>query len=196
MVYYGINLWRRQKMPSIEIEREKERLTNILSTQYAQNLIAIDEYERLLDFVNKTETNKEIEYIKKIINTNETYTLKEAADRNQLDSQPKINFFTMLLNLLMKKKNVKRIKIFSGTYELRLYDIDFIDNKLILKIKNFGGDAFVYVTKNTSVENNIQDYGGKYIVNERINISNSEIKNKLIIKGANFGGNIYIIYEK
>ena len=30
----------------------------------------------MLEFVNKTETNKEIEYIKKIIDTNETYTLK------------------------------------------------------------------------------------------------------------------------
>jgi hypothetical protein len=57
---------------NIEIEQEKERLTDILSTQYSHNLIAIDEYERLLDFVNK----KEIEYIKKIIDTNETYALR------------------------------------------------------------------------------------------------------------------------
>jgi hypothetical protein len=48
-----------KKMANIEINLEKERLTNILSTQYSQDLIAIDEYERLLDFVNKTETNKE-----------------------------------------------------------------------------------------------------------------------------------------
>jgi hypothetical protein len=183
-------------MSNIEIERERERLTDILSTQYSQNLIAIDEYERLLDFINKTETNKEIEYIRKIINTNETYALKEAADKNQFDNQPKINFFTMLINLLIRKKNIKKIRIFSGIYELRLYDIDFIENRLILKIKNFGGDAFIYIAKNTSVENNVQNYDGKYIMNERINIRNSEIKNKLIIKGTNFGGTIYIIYEK
>ena len=182
---------------NFEIEQEKERLTNILSTQYSQSLIAIDEYERLLDFVNKTETNKEIEYIRKIINTNETYSLKEkTADRNQLDNHPKKNIFAMLKSLLTKNKNIKKIKIYSGTYELRLYDIDFIENKLILKIKNYGGDAFIYIAKNTSVENNVQNYGGKYIVNERINISNSEIKNKLVINGANYGGNIYIIYEK
>jgi hypothetical protein len=39
---------------NVEIEQEKDRLTNILSTQYSHDLIAIDEYERLLDFVNKT----------------------------------------------------------------------------------------------------------------------------------------------
>jgi hypothetical protein len=181
---------------NIEIEQEKERLTNILSTQYSQSLIAIDEYERLLDFVNKTETNKEIEYIRKIINTNETYALKEKIiDRNQLENQSKINIFTMLINLLTKKRNIKKINIFSGIYEQRLYDIDFIENRLTLKIQNYGGDAYIYVTKNTSVENNIQNYGGNCIMNERTNISNSEIKNKLIINGANYGGNIYLVYE-
>jgi hypothetical protein len=181
-------------MSNIEIEQEKEKLTNILSTQYSQSLIAMDEYERLLDFVNKTETNKEIEYIRKIINTNETYALKEqtAADKNQ----SKTSIFTMLITFLIKKQNIKKIRIFSGVYELRLYDLDFIENRLILKIKNFGGDAFIYIAKNTSDENNVKNFGGKYIMNERINISNSEIKNKLIIDGANYGGNIYIIYEK
>jgi hypothetical protein len=65
MVYYGINVLKRQKMANVDIEQEKERLANILSTQYSQSLILIDEYERLLDFVNKTEANKEIEYIRK-----------------------------------------------------------------------------------------------------------------------------------
>ena len=182
---------------NIEIEQEKERLTNILATQYSQSLIAIDEYERLLDFVNKTETNKEIEYIRKIINTNETYALKEkTADGNHLENHSKINILTMLINVLAKKRNIKKVRIYSGSYEVRLYDIDFIENRLILKIKNYGGDAFIYITRNTSVENNVQNYGGKYIVNERMNISSSEIKNKLIINCANYGCNIFIVYEK
>ncbi|MDR1326729.1 MAG: hypothetical protein LBK00_11915 [Treponema sp.] len=181
---------------NINIEQEKERLTNILSTQYSQSLIAIDEYERLLDFVNKIETNKEIEYIKNIINTNETYALKEKTiDRNQLENQSKINIFTILINLLIKKRNVKKIKIFSDIYELRLYDIDFIENRLILKINSYGGNTFIYIAKNTSVENNVKNYGGNNIMNERTDINNSEIKNKLIINGTNFGGNIYIVYE-
>ena len=181
---------------NIGIKQEKERLTNILASQYSQNLISIDEYERLLDFVNTTETNKEIEYIRKIINTNETYALKEKSnDENQQENKSKINILTMLVNSLRNKQNVKKIRLFSGDYELRLYDIDFIENKLIIKIKKYGGNVFIYIIKNTSVENNLKIYGGKYIEKERINISNNEIKNKLIINGANYGGNIYIVYE-
>jgi hypothetical protein len=181
---------------NINIEQEKEKLTNILSAQYSQDLIAIDEYERLLDFVNKTETNKEIEYIRKIVNTNETYALKEKiVDGNKLENRSKINIFTIFINLLMKKRNVKKIKIFTGMYEQRLYDIDFIENRLILKINNYNGNAFIYIAKNTSVENNVKNYGGKNIMSERVDIDNVEIKNKLIINGANYGGNIYIVYE-
>jgi hypothetical protein len=181
---------------NITIEQEKERLTDILSTQYSQSLIAMDEYERLLDFVNKLETNKEIEYIRKIINTNETYALKEkTADGNQPEPRPRASIFTLLINLPARKKNIKKIKVFSGVYELRLYDVDFVENRLVLNIKIFGGDVFIYIAKNTSIENNVQNYGGKYMVNERITMSNGEVKNKLIINGANYGGNIYIVYE-
>ncbi|MDR2521587.1 MAG: hypothetical protein LBC72_03410 [Spirochaetaceae bacterium] len=184
-------------MPAIAIEQEKERLTDILADQYAQNLIAIDEYERLLDFVNKTETNKEIEYIRKIITTNETYALKEQSLENSLQkSPPKAGVFANLIQLFTRQNNIKKIRIYSGVYEIRLYDIDFAENKLVLKIKNFGGDAFIYITKNTTVENNVQNYGGKYTVNERPSVSGGEIKNKLTINGANYGGNIYVIYEK
>jgi hypothetical protein len=132
----------------MEIELEKERLTNILSTQYSQSLIAMDEYERLLDFINKIETNKEIEYIKKIIDTNETYTLKEIAlNKNQVENRSKKSFLEILANIFTRRKNIKTIKIYSGVYELRLYDMDFIENRLIVKIKNYGGDAFIYIEK-------------------------------------------------
>jgi hypothetical protein len=175
-------------MAVIVMEQEKERLTDVLAAQYAHGLVAIDEYERLLDFINKTETNKEIEYIRKIITTNETYTLKE-----QPAMPPKAGVLARLIHSLFKKENTKKIRIYSGVYELRLYDMDFIENRLVVKIKNFGGDAFVYIAKNTVVENNLQIYGGKCIVNERINAG--DIANKLVLNGANYGGNVYIVYE-
>lgn len=181
---------------TIEIGQEKERLTNILSTQYSQSLIAMDEYERLLDFVIKTETNKEIEYIRKIIATNETYALKErtGADKNPPET-PRQSFFMALIGLLVKKQRVKKIKIFSGTYELRLHDIDFVENKLILKIKNFSGNAFIYIGKNTVVENNIRIFGGECVINEQLKTGGAEVKNRLIINGSNFSGVIRVICE-
>jgi hypothetical protein len=43
-----------------DIEYEKNRLTEKLSDNYSRNVITLDEYERLLDYINKIETTKEI----------------------------------------------------------------------------------------------------------------------------------------
>jgi hypothetical protein len=43
-----------------DIEFEKNRLTEKLSDHYSRNVITLDEYERLLDYINKIETSKEI----------------------------------------------------------------------------------------------------------------------------------------
>jgi hypothetical protein len=201
MVYYEINVLRRQKMANIDIEQERERLTNILSTQYSQSLIAIDEYERLLDFVNKTETNKEIEYIRKIIDTNETYALKathivKSENKLQIKNQQNNNIPVMFRSKLSKKRDVKEIKFISGTYELRLHDIDFPDNWLTLKLKIISGDIIIYIPYNVSVENSVRFYDGDMIMNNMANISNDEIKNKLVLTGTVMAGHLYIIYEK
>ncbi|MDR2150695.1 MAG: hypothetical protein LBO67_07800 [Spirochaetaceae bacterium] len=187
-----------------EIEQEKEKLINILSTQYSHNLIAIDEYERLLDFVNKTETNKEIEYIRKIIDTNETYSLKAThpTDLNKTENKPplkKPQGYTMPVvfkNRLSRKRDVKTIKIIGGTYELRLHDIDFPNNWLTLKLKIISGEMIIYIPYNVSVENNVCFYGGDTFMNKPVNVNNDEVKNKLVIAGTVMGGNLYIVYEK
>jgi hypothetical protein len=181
------------EMMNFEIEQEKERLINILSEQYSQDLIAIDEYERLLDFVNKTETNKEVEYIRKIIVTNDTYTLKITNVTNKNHQNKLLAIFK---NWHSKKRNVKKIKSFSGKNELRLLDIDFIENLLTIKLNIFGGDVIIYIANNVAVENSVRSFGGDITINNQIDINNDEIKNKLILIGNVYGGNIHIIYVK
>jgi hypothetical protein len=186
----------------IEFEQEKERLTNILAEQYAKDLIAMDEYERLLDFVNKTETAKEIEYIRKIIDTNETYALKPQTQLAVMPStavepvQKQNNVSTYYTTKPAKKKHVRKIKLYTGNYELRLYDVDFANGVLTLKLKVYSGDATIYLPATVVVENDMRNYSGKIIMNEHPDINSSEIKNKLILTGKLYSGNIYIIYEK
>ncbi|MDR2793032.1 MAG: hypothetical protein LBB61_05125 [Treponema sp.] len=189
---------------NIEIEQEKERLTGILSTQYSHNLIAIDEYERLLDFVNKTETKKEIEYIKKIIDTNETYALRATHLTGLTKTENKLpaenlqgcNMPVVFKNKLSRKRDVKTIKIIGGTYELRLHDIDFPNNWLTLKLKIINGEVIIYIPYNASVENNVRFYGGDTFMNKPVDVSNDDIKNKLVLVGTVMSGNVYIVYEK
>jgi hypothetical protein len=50
-----------------DIENEKNRLTEKLSDQYSRNVITLDEYERLLDYISKIETTKEISIANKML---------------------------------------------------------------------------------------------------------------------------------
>jgi hypothetical protein len=183
---------------NIEIEQEKERLTNILSTQYSQSLIAIDEYERLLDFVNKTETNKEIEYLKKIIDVNETYTLKNNNAVQTINNLPvtvKKSFFCKF-NIFKKDESDKKIVNYNGIYELKLYGSDFIENKLSIKITLYNGEIHIYIPKNTLIENNIKRFNGNIRFNEQTEINSNDFSNELTLKGTMYNGNIFLIYNK
>jgi hypothetical protein len=46
---------------------EKEKLVKMLSEKYSQDIISMEEYERILEYINKIETKKEINIIEKII---------------------------------------------------------------------------------------------------------------------------------
>jgi hypothetical protein len=51
----------------VNVDEENTRLTEKLSDQYARNAINIEEYERLVDYINKIETKKEIVVVENII---------------------------------------------------------------------------------------------------------------------------------
>ncbi|MDR0722146.1 MAG: hypothetical protein LBF75_05025 [Treponema sp.] len=83
----------------LNIVEEREKLTQKLSEQYSQNIINMEEYERILEYINKIETKKEITILEKIIqeNTNET------------------NELTLVHNneIIIPKTNEKNVSMFS-----------------------------------------------------------------------------------
>jgi hypothetical protein len=48
------------------IDEEKDKLAKNLSEQYSHNIISMEEYERILEYINKIETKKEASIIEKI----------------------------------------------------------------------------------------------------------------------------------
>ncbi len=64
-------------MPDITIEKEK--LTNTLSEQFSQNKITLEEYEKMLDWVNKIETGKELMAVRNMVHYNYEPAIPNAA---------------------------------------------------------------------------------------------------------------------
>jgi hypothetical protein len=49
------------------LDDEKEKLIKTLSEKYSLNILTMEEYERILEYINKIETEKEITIIEKVI---------------------------------------------------------------------------------------------------------------------------------
>jgi hypothetical protein len=75
----------------INIDEEKDKLTQKLSEQYSQNTINMEEYERILEYINKIETGKEISIIKKIIQENNINNNELTVTKNNEIITPKNN---------------------------------------------------------------------------------------------------------
>jgi hypothetical protein len=58
----------------INIDEEKDKLTQKLSEQYSKNILNMEEYERILDYINKIETAKEISIVERIVQENTVNT--------------------------------------------------------------------------------------------------------------------------
>lgn len=53
-----------------DMETEKEKLTFTLSEQFSQNKITLEEYEKMLDWVGKIETGKELMAVRNMVHYN------------------------------------------------------------------------------------------------------------------------------
>ena len=55
----------------INIDEEKEKLTRELAEQYSRNIITMEEYEHILNYINKIETKKALDRIERIVEKND-----------------------------------------------------------------------------------------------------------------------------
>ena len=116
----------------LNFDEEKEKLIQKLSEQYTLNIINMEEYERILEYINKIETKKEISIIEKII-------FENSNENNEL---------TMVGNNEMIKGGRARISIRCekrigwGWYKIKI----FIDGNFVKDIK--GGNTVLFEVEN------------------------------------------------
>jgi hypothetical protein len=73
------------------IGEERDELARKLSEQYSQNVINMEEYERILEYINKIETEKEISIIQKIIRENDVNNNELTISKNNEMIMPMTN---------------------------------------------------------------------------------------------------------
>jgi hypothetical protein len=130
-------------------DEEKDKVTKELSDQYSQNIINMDEYERLLEYINKTETKKELTIIEKIIHEN---TVKNNEIIIEKSNEKNLSMFSW------RTSNVKSLNGNGGKY-ISLFGANqlIVENlpkgRTILKINSIFGLIEIIVSKNIKIIN-------------------------------------------
>ena len=175
----------------VNLDEKKEELFNKLSDQYSKNIINIEEYERIVEYVNKIETNSELNIIEKIIDENNQRNNEESMIPHNKNYEKHPAVFSW------KSTNLKSYNGNGGKY-LSLFGTNriIIDNlpkgKTVINVDSIFGLTEIVLPKNIRIINNIVPvFSGIFIPNETN--ENEGETSELYITGKAVFGNITII---
>ncbi|MDR1247786.1 MAG: hypothetical protein LBK63_00640 [Treponema sp.] len=139
------------------IEEAKDKLAKALSEQYSQNAIGMEEYERILEYVNKIETKKEAGIIEKIIRENNAEDDALTTLQNDAIMPPKANekHFSVFS---WRTTNVRSSNGSAGTF-VSLFGANriIVDNlpkgRTVLRVNSIFGLTEILVAKNIRIIN-------------------------------------------
>jgi hypothetical protein len=175
----------------INLDEEKERLTGKLSEQYSKNIINIEEYERIIEYVNKIETNSEVNIIEKIINENNMKNGDGTLMPHDNNSEKHLAVFSW------KSTNVKSYNGNGGKY-LSLFGTNriIIDNlpkgKTEINVDSIFGLTEIVLPKNVKIINKVMPVFSGIFMTDETDEKEGEIP-ELHITGKAVFGNITII---
>jgi hypothetical protein len=173
------------------VDEEKDKLAKKLSEQYSQNIISMEEYEHILEYINIIETKKEIGIIEKII-------LENGIENNEL---------TIMQNneIMIPKTKEKHLSMFSwrttnvksingnGGKFISLFGTNriIVDNlpkgMTVINVNSVFGLTEIIVSKNIKIINKtVPIFSGIFSPNE-IDRENEEMPELYIIGKAIFG---------
>jgi hypothetical protein len=81
-----------QLSKEIRLEERKNKVIEELSEQFSQNELPMEEYERLVEYINKAETERELAIIEKIARENSIYSGRTNNQQEEKSSGPRSEY--------------------------------------------------------------------------------------------------------
>jgi hypothetical protein len=178
------------------LDEEKDKLAKKLSEQYSQNIINMEEYERILEYINKIETKKEISIIERIIQENDSINNNELTtinDNKVVIPKTKEKHFSMFS---WRALNVESTNVNGGKYT-SLFGVNriIVDNlpmgRTVLNVNSIFGLIEIIAPKNIKIINKVAPIFSGIFVSDGIKKEGEELP-ELYITGKAIFGNITI----
>jgi hypothetical protein len=172
------------------IDEEKDKLAKELSEQYSQNIICMEEYERILEYINKIETKKEVKIIEKIIQENNIENNELTPIQNNEIMVPKTNEKHLSI-FSWRTTIVKSINGNGGKYTAifganRIMVDNLPKGRTVVNVNTIFGSTEIIVSKNIKITNKTTPIFSGILTPNKIN-KEEELSELYIIGNVVFG---------
>jgi hypothetical protein len=191
------------------IEERKGRAVETLSASYAKNKLPLEEYERLVEYIHKIESERELVIIEKIA---AEYNGLATASEHNVDDEPTSyddedvpdyshNLYHHLNNNMALfsartisgpvKNRAQYLSIF-GSQQIKIQKADLRKGRTFLDVVSLSGDNTILVEDGIQVINKAIPIFGNSDVSRKVNNQVQNGNRELIINGTAMFGNISI----
>jgi hypothetical protein len=183
------------------IDEEKAILSDTLAEKYAQSKISMEEYERLVEYLTKIETGRELAIARKII---EEDSLLGAGERTVTRSESSIsnaiNHYTILSSRkipgsVIGQNNGLFVTIL-GDNQITIDEGDLVKNETVLNVATILGNTIIRVPENVTVINEAVPVMGDVGMGRNVLSAEYPGIKKLIIRGMVILGNVTVKLRK
>jgi hypothetical protein len=174
-------------------EGKKEKLTEELSRQFSLDIISLDEYERLIEYAHKIETEKELAIFEKIVYENSLAAEAAGGTAGRKTAGRRRNEYTILSSRKisgLRPGEIKNIINILGDNHVIISGDDLGGAETVIRVFAVLGEIVLHVPADISVINRvIPVMGGVFGGSESGNAGGGK---KLVIEGTVVLGNITV----
>jgi len=188
------------------IQERKEKVIVSLSDSFAKNKLPLEEYERLAEYISKTESERELIVVEKIVaeygDANGTKSDGTKSDSPRTSGIPDDDAAGIraggTLNILSSRTYQGAVKsgaIYAsilGDGNIRIQRADLKAEKTVLNIVSILGSNVISVEPGIKVKNNAMALLGSAEINRKVTKEEQDGWPELIIQGATILGSIEV----
>jgi hypothetical protein len=203
------------KLPALKeiIEERKEKAIACLSDSFARNRLPLEEYERLVEYINKIESERELVVVEKIVaehsgtpgrtessrfsDGNETPVYDEDDDENEPDyphpsrSSSNVAILSSRTFSGPLKSGSELVSILGSGY-IKVRKADLAKRQTVLNVVSILGDIVIAVESGIQVNNKVMPVLGNSSVNHKVTKQALQGDPELVISGVALLGSISV----
>ena len=192
------------KLPALReiVEERKEKAIESLSDSFAKNKLPLEEYERLVEYVNKIESERELIVVEKIvaeykggeIPKESVYTDEDEPDRYPYHRGQQSSNLTVLSTRTFSgpvESGAQYVSIL-GSEHIKIRKADLHRRQTVLNVVSILGDSVISVESGINVNNRTIPILGSSWTDHKVSNQAEEGEPELIISGTALLGNITV----